>query len=233
MWDYVTTAHQCLHRWEKWGLWETKWLVQAHTVICELRLHPAAQAPSPMHFPLQTLPLRRQGLCHTNAQGFPHHKGPKAEISPRRLGLATPLLPVRLRNGIQPQSPWVEPSMGTPGHLAAHNAFSSTAPDQLSQVSGYSSRCWERGGQGSREHLTCLSVEPGTCSSDTHGCFLWGHTAFVPAKRIQWEVVRGVLPELSSQKGLGEQRVMDKLMYFFIQQIFTDYLLSVRFCMRG
>lgn len=55
----------------------------------------------------------------------------------------------------------------------------------------------------------------------------------MPAKRIQWEVVRGVLPELSSQKGLGEQRVMDKLMYFFIQQIFTDYLLSVRFCMRG
>ena len=54
-------------------------------VICGLRLHPAAQAPSLMHFALQTLPLRRQGLCHTDAQGFPHHKGPKAEISPRKL----------------------------------------------------------------------------------------------------------------------------------------------------
>ena len=40
--------------------------------------------------------------------------------------------------------------------------------------------------------------------------------------------MRGVLPELSSQKGLGEQRVMDKLMHFLTQQIFTNFLLSVR-----
>ena len=188
---------------------------------------------------------KSNALCTTNsapsqARTLPHwcpgFSSPQRtqgwDIS-QEAGLATSLLLMRLRNGIQPRSPWVEPSMGTPGHLAAHNAFSSTAPDQLSQVSGYSSRCWERGGQGSRGHLTCLSVEPGTGSSDTHGCFLWGHTAFVPAKRIQREVVRGVLPELSSQKGLGEQRVMDKLMHFLTQQIFTNFLLSVRLYMGG
>lgn len=89
----------------------------------------------------------------------------------------------------KPHSPWVKPSMGIPGHLAEHNTLSSTALDL--DVTGE----WipkqvlrKRGGQGSRGHLTSLSVQPGTCSSDAHGHFLQGHTvslepAFDPAQR--------------------------------------------------
>lgn len=66
-------------------------------------------------------------------------------------------------------------------------------------------------GQGSKAHLTCPSVEPGTHVSDTHGYFHVGHCAslepnFGPAKRGQWEVVRGTHSELSSQRELGEPR---------------------------
>lgn len=68
--------------------------------------------------------------------------------------------------------------MGILGCLAAYNTLSSTSPDL--DITGE----WipkqvlrKRGGQGSRGHLTCLSAEPGTCSSDVHGHFLQGHTA--------------------------------------------------------
>ena len=87
-------------------------------------------------------------------------------------GLAAQLLPKRLRDGIQPQSSWVEPSMGTPGHLAALNALSSTAPDPVVIGEWIFKQLLGKRWPGLQGHLTCLSVKPGTCSSDTHRYFL-------------------------------------------------------------
>lgn len=133
----------------------------------------------------------------------------------------------------KPQSPWVKPSMGIPGHLAAHNTVSSTVPDL--DVTG---ECIpkqvlrKRGRQGSRGHLTCLSVEPGTCSSDCplplpprahclSGACLW------PCPKDQWEIVKGSFSDLSSQRELGEQS-HGKLVCLLTHQIVANYLLSVR-----
>lgn len=117
--------------------------------------------------------------------------------------------------------------MGTSGHLAEHSGLSITAPNSIvigkwifKQVPGKS------GGQGSRGHLTCLSVEPGTCSSDAHGYF----HCLCPCQRSQWEVLRGSCSELSSQKDLDKRESWIKLMYLVTQQAFSSYLFSFGLC---
>lgn len=120
--------------------------------------------------------------------------------------LAAQLWPKDSEMAFKPQSPWVEPSMRIPGLLAIHNVLSRTDPDSGVIGEWISKQVLrKRGGQDSRGHLTCLSMEPRTCSSDTHGYFLQGHTA-------SWELAFGPATgacgscsEVSIKRELGGQ----------------------------